>query len=242
MSESFQESRQPVPAEPFHGLRQPVPVPRPLLERHAGKFVAVLAVIAAVFILLSAALGLFGSDESAKQGEAADALNERVSRLEEDNAALRRENERLTVPAPDSPTSSAPDSPAASASPSPIRSAASVRWQGTLRITGSGMDLDSVPPRSGSSGGDIRQSFYGTALITNPGTEAALWESDAVPTRDQCALLTSTQALGGSTVAEEPRAGMTFCFFTRGNRSSFLKIVKLTDDGFMADVIVWQKA
>ncbi len=99
-----------------------------------------------------------------------------------------------------SPSASAP---ASGIQPSPVSSTSSVPAQdfsrqwgpGTLLITGSNTDLDSVPPNVNSNGASADMSISVDGQLADS-SHLVAWTSASRPTPTECANLISTQGVG----------------------------------------------
>lgn len=114
-----------------------------------------------------------------------------------------------------------------------------------MRIAEAGPILDSVPPKTDNYSDDVRLALIDPPRIS--GNDAsidppnlALWSGPAMPTRQQCSDLISTQGI--RTV--EAKKGMVFCVKTHAGRIAVLTITSMSDDfstGEMAQVTVWSE-
>ncbi|WP_329197825.1 MULTISPECIES: hypothetical protein [unclassified Streptomyces] len=112
---------------------------------------------------------------------------------------------------------------APSAAPSAAGSAAgSVRWTGKVVLGLEGIDLNSIPPHSGTSGFGIRPAAgrSGETSMEVKGT-VALWTNAEAPTAQGCRDLLATQSRSAVTVAE----GDSVCLV---NEKSPIGVLKVT--------------
>lgn len=146
-----------------------------------------------------------------------------------------------TNQSPESGSPSSPDAPAPSATLSSDSKA--IQYTGPVRIAGTGPDLDVAPtPKIDDSGQDVRLQLIDPPRINGYGVtnspSLAMWTGSAMPNRQQCSTLLSTQ--GVPTV--EVKKGTVVCVQTDAGRIAVVTVTSTSNDfstGEMAQVTVW---
>ncbi|GAA4088183.1 hypothetical protein GCM10022248_67580 [Nonomuraea soli] len=114
-----------------------------------------------------------------------------------------------------------------------------VRFQGAVRLTASGLDLDHVPPSA--SWEELRFDPAGKGLSVGPAASSAAWSGTSPATRRHC-----TQALALN--PHEPgfsfgalQAGTAFCLRTNVGRVAFLRVRQVIEDVAVLDALIWEQ-
>ncbi|MFF8953431.1 hypothetical protein ACF09I_32190 [Streptomyces sp. NPDC014940] len=138
------------------------------------------------------------------------------------------------------------DSPGLSDSPAPSATLSSesdaIQYTGTVRIAYAGPDLDVVPPKIGEYDNDVHLGLVEPPRISTglSSSALALWSDSAMPSRQQCSDLISTQAIE----SVEVKKGTVVCLRTDAGRIAVLTVTS-TSNGFgsgeMAQVTVWSE-
>jgi hypothetical protein len=155
---------------------------------------------------------------------------------------------RSASPSP-SPASSAPSLPPAasvpppSGTPSPTSTRVTVRWHGTLTLSGSSAhkDLDSIPPRTYPRDSDIRGNWLHTSVTTDAeGTQLAL-VTDGTPDAARCR--DEVAANGTDQWSDSLQAGDVVCITTSQGRIARLTVLSAEVPDVVPvlkfDVTVW---
>ncbi|MYR63694.1 hypothetical protein GTY54_48350 [Streptomyces sp. SID625] len=154
-------------------------------------------------------------------------------------------------PATAAPSDVQPAESGSSDAPAPSVSSSSdpkaIQYTGSVRIANAGPDLDLVPPKIGTSrpAPDIviapfdPSHIEAYSVVDEP--RLALWTGSAMPTRQGCSDLLSTQ--GGTRVKVEK--GTVVCVRTDAGRVAVLTVTATSGDsetGDLAQVTVWSEA
>ncbi|MGQ4440820.1 hypothetical protein ACN6LI_006085 [Streptomyces violaceoruber] len=147
-----------------------------------------------------------------------------------------------TTPSANQPAGS--DTSTHSGSPAPSATLSSdsntIQYTGTVRIAYAGPDLDVTPPKVNEYDNDVHLGLVEPPRISTglSSSAIALWSGSAMPSRQQCSDLISTQAI--ETV--EVKKGTVVCLQTDAGRIAVLTVTS-TSNGFntgeMAQVTVW---
>ncbi|WP_203994989.1 hypothetical protein [Sphaerisporangium rufum] len=115
---------------------------------------------------------------------------------------------------------------------------AEIRFQGRVRLTSGGLDLDHIPPDSSFE--ELRyETQPGPGLRVDPALAAALWRTSGAPTRKACAHALDTSPLSPDHRFDDPAPGTTFCLRTNRDRVAFVQVLQAVDEGLALQVIVW---
>lgn len=113
------------------------------------------------------------------------------------------------------------------------------QWQGQVRVTDDGIDLDPVPPSKGGSW-DVayyadRNVFFFNYVVMSP------WTGTGEPTYEDCLNLTSTQALSSSEAQNvRYQEGASYCTWTSADKLTFVRpMPPASGDGIQVNATIW---
>jgi hypothetical protein len=186
-----------------------------------------VALITAGATVIAALAGVVGAVVGKSQGS--DAPSQAVTVT----ATIQVPNDS-SVTEPSATSENPPTGPAPAASADP----AVIRWQGRVRLTSDGLVFDPKPPEVDSY--DMVLGNEGNIEI-NWSTGVSVWSKKTQPTKSECSLLSSTQALSSKHVFYSPKPGLAFCFITQsGKREAFVRVAQVSSNGIQLDSIVWE--
>ncbi len=116
-----------------------------------------------------------------------------------------------------------------------LQSRTGIRWQGSVALNSSGVQLDNVPATTGSSTYTVANS--GGALFPGNGT-IAVWTSANDPSYAECRNFVLTH---GTTNSVQLTSAQDICVRTGDGRTALLKVTSVASDGSTAEAqaIVW---
>ena len=108
-----------------------------------------------------------------------------------------------------------------------------------MLIGGTGVDFDSVPPIA-NNGANTLFLYLGSYLQTDGSIRIAKWNSNSLPSRDECNVSAQTQG----DYQQPAEVGQRYCLVTGQGHTAYLKITSVdnsntADVKAYADVIVW---
>jgi hypothetical protein len=122
--------------------------------------------------------------------------------------------------------------------PAPTGTPLSVYWQGQVGITPNGLNFDTRPPSSTSSGDIFYTGSNRLGTEGNPNIEFAVWPNSSTPKAMQCQTYVTTHPSPGL-VSINP--GMQVCIKTDQGRFGLLSIGQVDSNNFVvsAQATIW---
>jgi hypothetical protein len=117
-----------------------------------------------------------------------------------------------------------------------------VRWQGKVRLTDDGKNLDNIPPSTGDPVfNTVGFDPEDRTLRIHTWSEGAIWSSSVAPTKQDCLNMVATQTLSDDEKDALPaRKRFALCLYTFDERIAHIRVTEVGQMYVMAEAVVWE--